>query len=155
MVQRSDPSSASEAAIWDKDCAIDIDSCPDFGLRAIRRQISATLRRRRDAPADRTQVRGDTGRGRGRLQPAHRLDLRRAKGRPCLQVLDLCCQQLIGHGEVADLGLEPIDLEVPAVTPSSRDTSSRSSPRSSLNTALCLRLADIRRRLSVDRRNAA
>ena len=34
------------------------------------------------------------------------------------------------------------------VTPSSRDTSSKFSPRSSLNTALCLRLAE-------DRRNAA
>ena len=37
-------------------------------------------------------------------------------------------------------------LSSAAVTPSPRETSSRSSPRSSLSTASCLRRADIRRR---------
>jgi hypothetical protein len=82
---------------------------------------------------------------------------------------DLGVEQLVGHGQLADLGLEPTDLEIPAVrrpglergltrgqegsrqaessaavTPSSREISSKSSPRSSRSTALCLRLADIR-----------
>jgi hypothetical protein len=51
----------------------------------------------------------------GRDHAAHRLDLCRAKGRPASQVLDLHRQQLVGHGEIADLGLEAADLDVTVV----------------------------------------
>jgi hypothetical protein len=51
----------------------------------------------------------------GRDHAAHRLDLCRAKGRPASQVLDLHRQQLVGRGEIADLGLEAADLDVTVV----------------------------------------
>ena len=53
--------------------------------------------------------------GGGRDLAAHGLDLRRAKGRPRLQALDLGLEQLVGHGQVTDLGLEAADLEVTAI----------------------------------------
>ena len=81
-------------------------------------------------------------------------------------MLDLGRQQLVGHGQVPDLGLEAANRGVAAVggrvfndaspaarkasrqalssaagTESSLDNSSRSSPRNSRNTALCLRFA--------------
>src|SRR3954453_22702035 len=113
---------------------------------------------------------------RGRDPPAHRLDLLGTKGR-----LDPSCSILASSNSLAIVRSPTFSLRRPisasralvgrvfndaspaarkaprqllrsaAVPPSWRDSSSRSSPRSSLSTASCLRRADIRpRRSGVD-----
>src|SRR4051794_27108942 len=113
---------------------------------------------------------------RGRDPPAHRLDLLGTKGR-----LDPSCSILASSNSLAIVRSPTFSLRRPisasralvgrvfndaspaarkaprqllksaAVTPSWRDSSSRSSPRNSLSTASCLRRADIRpRRSGVD-----
>ena len=117
-------------------------------------------------------ARRKTGWRRARLA-ADRLDLRLPKGRPASRCSILPSSSSLAMARSPTLALRrPISWSRPAagrvlsepspaarkvsrqalssaaVTASSRDTSSRSSPRSSRSTALCLRLANIRRRLS-------
>src|SRR5687767_13988658 len=109
--------------------------------------------------------------GGGRDLPAHDLGLRRAKGRSTsrrsifasrssaviVSSPTLACSRSISASR-ASAGRLLSDASPPArnwsrqplssaaVTPSARETSSRSSPRSSRSTASCLHRADIRRR---------
>src|SRR5918996_1099539 len=114
---------------------------------------------------------GSAGGGRG--PAAHGLDLRRAKGRPASRCSILVASSSLAMVRSPTLALRrPISASRPSAarvfndaspaarkasrqalssaagTESSLDNSSRSSPRNSRNTALCLRLADMRRRLS-------
>src|SRR4051812_27364122 len=107
----------------------------------------------------------------GRDPAAHRLDLRRAKGRaaPSRPILASSSSvvmvgpptfplrrpisasrasagRLLREASPAARNCSRQPLSSAAVTPSSRETSSRSSPRSNLSTASRLRPADIRRR---------
>src|SRR5215218_10359687 len=109
--------------------------------------------------------------GGGRDLPAHRLDLLRPKGR-CVSKRSifassssavivssptLACSRpisasrasagrLFSNASPAARNWSRQPLSSAAVTPSSRETSSRSSPRRRRSTASCLRRADIRRR---------
>src|SRR4051794_25667557 len=127
--------------------------------------------RPRDAPVPRHPLQAvGPGRG-GRDLPAHRLDLPRAKGRPASRCPILApsssfaivssptfsfrrpisssrasAGRLLKETSPAARNASRQPLSSAAVTPSPRETSSRSSPRSSLKTASRLRPADIRRR---------
>src|SRR4051812_38315936 len=107
----------------------------------------------------------------GRDPPAHRLDLLRAKGRAVssrpilasrssavmvssptfafrrpISASRASAGRLLSEASPPARNASRQPLSSAAVTPSPRETSSRSSPRSSLSTASCLRRADIRRR---------
>src|SRR4051812_43240634 len=138
---------------------------------ALIRAAVAVDGRPRDAPQARDPLQTVDSVGGGRDLPAHRLGLRRAKGR-CLSKRSifasrssaaivssptLACSRPISASR-ASAGRLFSDASPPArnwsrqplssaaVTPSSRETSSRSSPRSRRSTASRLRPADIRRR---------
>src|SRR3954452_2314979 len=138
---------------------------------ALIRAAVAVDGRPRDAPQARDPLQTVDSVGGGRDLPAHRLGLRRAKGR-CVSKRSifasrssaaivssptLACSRPISAsrasaGRLFSEASPPArnwsrqPLSSAAVTPSSRETSSRSSPRSRRSTASCLRRADIRRR---------
>src|SRR3954470_5200992 len=142
-------------------------------MLALIRAAVAVDGRPRDAPQARDPLQTVDSVGGGRDLPAHRLGLRRAKGR-CVSKRSifassnsaaivssptLACSRpipasrasagrLFSDASPAARNWSRQPLSAAAVTPSSRDNTSRSSPRNSLSTASCLRRADIRRRRS-------
>src|SRR5918993_472076 len=145
---------------------------PSPGTRLLASAMSIQRRARRaPEPGHPQDAVGSAGGGRG--PAAHGLDLPRAKGRPASRCSILVASSSLAMVRSPTLALRrPISASRPSAgrvfndaspaarkasrpalssaagTESSRDNSSRSSPRNSRNTALCLRLADMRRRLS-------
>src|SRR3954470_14991843 len=137
---------------------------------AIRAAVAADGRPR-DAPQARDPLDPVRLGGGGRDLPAHRPDLLRAKGRAVssrpilasrssavmvssptfafrrpISASRASAGRLFSEASPPARNASRQPLSSAAVTPSPRETSSRSSPRSSLSTASCLRRADIRRR---------
>src|SRR3954454_23272327 len=139
-------------------------------LAAIRAAV-AVDGRPRDAPQARDPLDAVRLGGGGRAPPAHRPDLLRAKGRPAssrstlapsssfaivssptfsfrrpISLSRASAGRLLSDTSPAARKASRQPLSSAAVTPSPRETSSRSSPRSSRSTASRLRPADMRRR---------